>query len=70
MLHVLREKHPEYEISVLTRDGEKGGNISRACPNVRIVLGELDSTSLIEDEARKADIVISEWLVPMARFCS
>ena len=70
MLHALQEKHPEYEISVLVRDSSKGEKITRAHPNVRIVLGELDSTSSIEEEARKADIVVSEWFTSTVRLYS
>jgi hypothetical protein len=32
--------------------------VKKAFPNVRIVLGELDDTKVLEEEAAKADVVI------------
>jgi uncharacterized protein YbjT (DUF2867 family) len=60
ILHVLASAHPEYECSVLVRDSTKAAAVSKAYPDVRTVLGDLDSASLIEDEAAQADVVISE----------
>lgn len=60
MLHLLRSTHPEYHCSVLLRDSNKAAAVSKAYPEVRIVLGDLDSTALIEEEARQADVVISK----------
>ncbi|KAL1861890.1 hypothetical protein Plec18170_000713 [Paecilomyces lecythidis] len=57
LLHTLQATHPEYEIVALVRDGSKAEEISKAYPNIRLVLGDLDNVSLIEDEARNADIV-------------
>lgn len=60
ILHVLRALHPEYECSVLLRDSTKAAAVQKAHPTVRVVLGELDSESLIEEEASRADVVVSE----------
>ncbi|KAJ5804881.1 hypothetical protein N7474_010768 [Penicillium riverlandense] len=59
ILHVLASAHPEYECSVLVRDSDKAAAISKAYPDVRTVLGDLDSASLIEEEAAQADVVIN-----------
>lgn len=61
ILFTLLHAHPEYEISALVRDSKKGEIITKAYPNVRIVLGELESASLIEDEVAKADIIVREY---------
>jgi hypothetical protein len=45
------------------RDSDKAAIISKAYPRVRVVLGDLDSTSLIEEEARQADVVISKAII-------
>ncbi|KAL4914757.1 NAD(P)-binding protein [Aspergillus aurantiobrunneus] len=58
VLHALREAHPEYVMSVLVRDEAKAGIIAAAYPDVRTVLGDLDSAPLIEEQASQADVVI------------
>ncbi|KAJ5172510.1 hypothetical protein N7492_005103, partial [Penicillium capsulatum] len=58
-LHLLRSTHPEYQCSVLLRDSAKAAAVSKAYPEVRIVSGDLDSASLIAEEARQADVVIN-----------
>jgi hypothetical protein len=57
----LLKKHPEWEpsMSVLVRDLQKGRAISSAFPKIKLVIGELDNTSLLEREAEKADIVLN-----------
>lgn len=60
MLHVLQSTHPEFECAVLVRDKAKAEQVSNAYPQVRMVLGELDSAALLEEEARKADVVVRE----------
>lgn len=46
---------------MLVRDKAKAEQVSNAYPQVRVVLGELDSAALLEEEARKADVVVREW---------
>ncbi|KAE8146809.1 hypothetical protein BDV25DRAFT_143342 [Aspergillus avenaceus] len=58
VLHLLLEKHPEYEVSVLVRDAAKGAKIAEVYPRVRVVQGELDSLAVVEEEARRADVVV------------
>lgn len=62
MLHVLQTAHPEYEFTVLLRNKEKADQIVNAYPKVRVVLGDLDSSALLEEEARKADIVVRKFV--------
>ncbi|KAL3456960.1 hypothetical protein BJX64DRAFT_293560, partial [Aspergillus heterothallicus] len=58
ILHALQKASPSYLVSALVRDEAKGATISKAYPKVRIVLGDLDSASLVEEEATNTDIVI------------
>jgi N-acetyl-gamma-glutamylphosphate reductase len=61
-LYALYNKHPEYEYSALIRTEKKGTDVKKAFPNVRIVIGDLDSSAVIEEEAGKADVVIRMFL--------
>ncbi|KAF2794424.1 NAD(P)-binding protein [Melanomma pulvis-pyrius CBS 109.77] len=45
-------------ISCLIRDVEKGAQVSKSYPNIRIVHGDLDDVKFIENEARNSDIVV------------
>lgn len=58
MLHALKTARPDYRISALVRDSAKADIVSKAYPDVRIVLGDLDSASIIEEEASQADVVV------------
>lgn len=61
VLHLLQSAHPEYQISTLVRGSENAAVVSKAYPKVRVVTGDLDNASLIEEEARQADVVIREY---------
>ncbi|PKY03699.1 NAD(P)-binding protein [Aspergillus campestris IBT 28561] len=58
ILHLIKSTHPEYACSTLVRDSAKAAAISKEYPNVRVVLGDLDSAALLEQEASQADVVI------------
>ncbi|KAL4748645.1 hypothetical protein BDW72DRAFT_214686 [Aspergillus terricola var. indicus] len=58
VLHALDDTHPEYEIAALIRSGEKASKVVAAYPRVKVVSGNLDDTSVIEEEAKKSDVVI------------
>ena len=60
VLHALKLAFPQFEYTALLRDSAKADQITKAYPDVRVVHGDLDATSLIEEEARRADIVIRE----------
>lgn len=63
MLHVLQTAYPEHEYAVLLRDKEKAEKVSNAYPKVRVLSGDLDSAALLEEEARKADIVVRKLIL-------
>ncbi|PLB43217.1 putative nucleoside-diphosphate-sugar epimerase [Aspergillus steynii IBT 23096] len=52
------QAHPDWEYSVLTRSKEKGAQVSSKYPNARIVIGDLDSSDVIAEETKNADIVL------------
>ena len=57
-LYALHSEHPDYEYACLVRTQEKAEAVKKAFPNVRIVLGGLDDSVVLEEEAAKADIVL------------
>ncbi|KAF2092990.1 NAD(P)-binding protein [Rhizodiscina lignyota] len=57
-LYVLYKAHPNYEYSVLIRTQDKADAVKKAYPSVRVVLGDLDNSAILEEEASRADIVI------------
>jgi hypothetical protein len=59
-LHAIYQEHPDFEYSLLVRSKEKSEQVKKSYPTARIVLGDLDSSSLLEEEAAKADVVLRE----------
>ncbi|KAJ5519357.1 NAD-dependent epimerase/dehydratase [Penicillium expansum] len=58
VLHALQLAHPDYKVAALIRDNGKASKVLAAFPKVRVVLADLDNIEVIEEESRKADIVI------------
>lgn len=59
-LYRINEAHPDWEITCLVRNSEKGSKVAAQYPKVKLVYGDLDSADVIEEEAKKADIVYRE----------
>ncbi|KAF4332802.1 NAD dependent epimerase dehydratase family [Fusarium beomiforme] len=59
-LHTLIKAHPEYEVTALVRNKEKGAVVTKQYPSVSLVYGDLDDFELLADEVSKADI-IGHW---------
>jgi hypothetical protein len=57
-LSVLHSKHPEYEYTALVRTKDKATLVEKAYPQVRTVLGDLDDSELLQQEASRADVVL------------
>lgn len=57
-MYELYNTHPEYAYSVLVRTKEKAKSVTDAFPDVRIVIGSLDDSDTLKEEASKADVVI------------
>ncbi|KIX07954.1 uncharacterized protein Z518_02608 [Rhinocladiella mackenziei CBS 650.93] len=52
------EEHPDFEYRLLVRTKEKADLVQKAYPTAKIILGDLDSSSLLEEEAANADIIL------------
>lgn len=57
-LHLLHDKHPDWDYTCLVRSVDKAKLVRDAYPNVRVVLGDLDASELLQKEAARADIVL------------
>ncbi|KAK3109429.1 hypothetical protein LTR53_017331 [Teratosphaeriaceae sp. CCFEE 6253] len=55
--HAIAAAHPEYEITALVRNSDKGALVAAVYPKTKLVYGDLDSEELIREEAGKADVV-------------
>ncbi|KAF2731158.1 NAD(P)-binding protein [Polyplosphaeria fusca] len=58
ILYALYNKHPDYEYTALVRTQHKAEQVTKAYPRVRIVLGDLNDSAILEGEAAKAEVVI------------
>jgi hypothetical protein len=68
-LHLLQEKHSDWDYTCLVRTEDKAKIVKEAYPNVKIVLGDLEASSILEAEAAKADIVLREFpTLPSVRY--
>jgi thiamine pyrophosphokinase len=45
------------EITALVRNTDKGAQVAAEYPKVKLVYGDLDSSDLLEEESKKADVV-------------
>jgi hypothetical protein len=59
VLHTIVNAFPDLTIRALARDSAKADAIIRVFPKVQIVQGALDDLSLIQEEAKNADIILS-----------
>lgn len=62
-MNAIHHAHPDYEYAFLVRTQQKADVVKKAYPSARIVLGDLDNSAVLKEEAAKADIVLRE-LVP------
>ncbi|OAL30034.1 hypothetical protein AYO20_08938 [Fonsecaea nubica] len=56
-LYLISQKHPEWELTCLVRNSDKGAKVAAVYPKVRLVYGDLDTVDLIEEEAANSDVV-------------
>lgn len=64
-LFLLSQQHPDAEFSLLVRSEDKAKKVQAQYPNARIVLGGLDDSKAIRQEAAWADIVIRMYWYPL-----
>jgi nucleoside-diphosphate-sugar epimerase len=61
-LNNLASTHPDYDIVGLVRTEDQAKIVAEKLPSVKIVIGDLDHTSLLIEESKKADVVIRTYL--------
>ncbi len=61
---VIYAEHPDWSYTFLVRTQDKAEAVQRAFPGTRTVVGDLDSTELLEKEAAEADIVLRTSKIP------
>ncbi|KAH8587378.1 hypothetical protein B0O99DRAFT_733673 [Bisporella sp. PMI_857] len=61
ILYLLLQTNPalKFDITCLARSPDSGKNLSSAYPGIRVVYSTLEDSEVLEDEASKADIVLS-----------
>ncbi|KAL8716922.1 MAG: hypothetical protein Q9225_005786 [Loekoesia sp. 1 TL-2023] len=55
---LMRRHARDYQVAALVRNSDKGAQVASQYPNVRLVYGDLDSTDVLQQEAKEADIVL------------
>jgi len=63
-LYALYNAHPEYSYTAIVRNSDKGAPVAAKFPKIRLVYGDMDSSTLIEEESANADIVIRMYPKP------
>ncbi|PWW75270.1 hypothetical protein C7212DRAFT_364231 [Tuber magnatum] len=56
--NLLATAHPDYEVTVLARDQAKAAAVARKCPHFPTLIGDLDSTALMESARAASDMVL------------
>ena len=59
-VYAIAQAHPEYEFTCLVRNSDKAAQVAKDYAKFKFVYGDLDKVDLIEEESKKADIVLSE----------
>jgi aspartate-semialdehyde dehydrogenase len=57
-LFAFNEAHPDWTYSVLVRSEEKASQVTKAFPSAKPVIGSLDDSAVIEEQAAQADIIV------------
>lgn len=66
VLYAVSQAHPDWQVSVLVRNKDKAAKLSGEYSNARVVLGDLDSSAVIEEETKNADIVFRASITYLA----
>ncbi len=59
----LNKAHPEYEVTALVRTPQIGAKVALQYPKIRLVYGTLEDSSILEEEASKAKVVIRKLTI-------
>lgn len=60
MLFRILEAHSDYKIAYSVRSGDKGAKVASQYSKLGLVCGNFGYAALLEEEAKRADIVLSE----------
>lgn len=58
--YALTKAQPSWKYTVLVRSEDKGKEVQRQYPEVKLAIGSLDDSEVIKKAASEADIVIRE----------
>ncbi|KAL8826543.1 MAG: hypothetical protein Q9170_007361 [Blastenia crenularia] len=58
LFELMRRHAEDYQVAVLVRNSDKGAQVASQYPGVRLVYGDLDSTDILEREAKEANVVL------------
>ncbi|ENH66072.1 hypothetical protein FOC1_g10000329 [Fusarium oxysporum f. sp. cubense race 1] len=56
--YALLKAHPDWKYTILVRSEDKGKDVQKQYPDVKLAIGSLDDSKVIEKAASEADIVI------------
>ncbi|KAF5577109.1 nucleoside diphosphate sugar epimerase [Fusarium pseudoanthophilum] len=56
--YALHKAHPDWKYTILVRSEDKGKDVQKEYPDVKLAIGSLDDSEVIEKAASEADIVI------------
>lgn len=57
-------EHPDLDVTILARTSDKAAPMTARYPTIHVVLGDLDSSLVIEEQSALADIVFSKYHFP------
>ena len=57
------QTHPDWDITALVRNSDKGALVTSKYPHVKVVIGSLESAVVLETESKKADIVYRKYIL-------
>jgi N-acetyl-gamma-glutamylphosphate reductase len=58
LLHDMVAKHPDWHVTGLVRTEEQAKKINSKHPSVHMVIGDLDSSDIIIEQSKQANVVI------------
>jgi nucleoside-diphosphate-sugar epimerase len=61
--YALTKAQPSWKYTILVRSEEKGKDVQKQYPDVKLAIGTLDDSEVIKKAASEADIVIRESIV-------
>lgn len=66
VLDAIVKRYPDVNVDVLVRDSEKAAAVKKLYPKVNTVIGSLGDLSLLQESAKKTDIVICKYSVKIS----